>query len=144
MEWTVGTTEQHAARCSTTRASPRRSASSRPPVVTMIKTAFSPIAVLIVGLPRPVKPHGAREKGEHDQCIRAEASLPQKDEQSKHEDRGELQPSKLGDALEQRVERRLPSAVHRLRDMQVEARERACGDGDRQRDERDADKDDSE
>src|SRR5260370_15554427 len=64
MEWTVGTTEQHAARCATTRASPRRSASSRPPVVTMIKTAFSPIAVLIVGLPRPVKPHGAREKGD--------------------------------------------------------------------------------
>src|SRR5260370_36080141 len=64
MEWTVGTTEQHAARCSTTRASPRRSASSRPPVVTMIKTAFSPIAVLIVGLPSPVKPHGAREKGD--------------------------------------------------------------------------------
>src|SRR5258708_35570563 len=64
MEWPGGPTEQHAARCPTTRASPRRSASSRPPVVTMIKTAFSPIAVLIVGLPRPVKPHGASEKGD--------------------------------------------------------------------------------
>src|SRR5258708_1979911 len=55
-------TEQHPARCSTTRASPRRSASLRPPVVTMIKTALSPTP-LIVGLYRTVQPDGRRPKG---------------------------------------------------------------------------------
>src|SRR5207245_11355922 len=61
-EWTVGTTEQHAARCSTTSASPSRSASSLPPRVTMIKTAFSPMPELIVSFSRAVEPNRAREQ----------------------------------------------------------------------------------
>src|SRR5438067_756166 len=62
MEWTVGMTEQHAARCSTTSASPSRSASSRPPVVTMMSTAFS--TELILGFYGTVEPHRAREQGD--------------------------------------------------------------------------------
>src|ERR1700682_2854992 len=61
MEWTFGPTEQEPARCSTTRASPSLSASSRPPVVTMITTALSPTP-LILGLSGAVEPDGRRDK----------------------------------------------------------------------------------
>src|ERR1700694_790936 len=54
-------TEQHPARRSTTRASPRRSASSRPPVVTMIRTAFSATG-LILGFSRAIQPDGGGEQ----------------------------------------------------------------------------------
>src|ERR1700682_157563 len=65
MEWTFGPTEQEPARCSTTRASPNLSASSRPPVVTMITTALSPTP-LILGLSWPVQPD--RRGHECDAC----------------------------------------------------------------------------
>ena len=44
-----------------------------------------------------------KENQDHER-VRPEATLPQEDEQPKHQDRGELDAAELGDSLEDRVQ----------------------------------------